>query len=69
MLLFIRADIDGAKTVFASFIILGLIPSRPSRPVAFVEFNPFIKCETQSVEIKYILWNFAINKRLKFCKI
>ena len=34
MLVFIRADIDGAKTVFASFISLGPIPSRP---VAFVE--------------------------------
>ena len=34
MLLFIRADIDGAKTLFANFIILGPIPSRP---VAFVE--------------------------------
>ena len=39
MLLIIRADIDGAKTVFASFIILGPIPSMP---VAFEEFNPFI---------------------------
>ena len=48
MLLFIRADIDGAKTLFASFIILGPIPSRPA---AFVEFKPFINWETQSVEI------------------
>ena len=34
MLVFIRADMDGAKTVFAIFIILGPISSRP---VAFVE--------------------------------
>ena len=48
MLLIIRADIDGAKTAFASFNILGPIPSRP---VAFEEFNPFIDWETRSVEI------------------
>ena len=47
MLLFIRADIDVAKTVFGSFNSLGPIPLRP---VAFVEFKPFINGETKSID-------------------
>ena len=57
MILLIRANIDGAKTVFARLIILGLIPSRP---VAFVEFNPFINPNTRSID------TYAIVKKLSF---
>ena len=64
MLLLIWADIDDARTVFASLAILGPISSPP---VAFVEFNSFINSKTQSVDPyanckENILWNFAINK-------
>ena len=48
MLLF-RSDIDGAKTLFANFIILGLIPPKPE---AFVEFNPFTLKDFKSAKIE-----------------
>ena len=57
MLLLIKADIDGAKTVFASFIIFGSILSRP---VAFIEFHPFINCETRLFE------TYGIVKKTSF---